>query len=370
MIETPIATLGDVALLLAEPRPWAILPQTLGIITAAALGDLRVDAAVERGTQRSDEREPAPAVEGPAVALLGLRGLITPRGTFMDEVCGGGGGLVAFQAALAEAVEDDDVVAIVLDVDSPGGTTDLVPETAAMIRAAAEQKRVVAVANTLAASAAYWLASQASEVVVTPSGLVGSIGVYTRHVDVSQAEADAGVRTTLVHAGRFKVEGNPHAPLSREARAHLQELVDDVYGQFTADVAAGRGTSPAAVRRGYGEGRVLTAERAVAAGLADRVATLEDTVRGLLTGGAGGPALAAEASPELASEVEPFAVDVHALADGEDVPADAPADPDPPAAEAGDHENVADADEASGGEQDEAAAQAARRARERLAALL
>ena len=93
-----------------------------------------------------------------------------------------------------------------------------------------------------------------------------------------------GVSTTLVHAGKYKVKGNPFEPLSDEARAALQADVDDVYALFVADVAAGRGASDADVRSGYGEGRVLSAARAVDAGLVDRVATFEDVVSGLVAG--------------------------------------------------------------------------------------
>jgi signal peptide peptidase SppA len=163
-------------------------------------------------------------------------------------------------------------------VDSPGGVTDLVPETAAEIRAARERKPITAVANTMAASAAYWLASQASEVVVTPSGWLGSIGVYMLHVDWSGNNAQIGVKPTYISAGKYKTEGNPEEPLSESAREHMQEDVDRFYSMFLSDVALGRGVDVETVRADFGEGRVLLAEPSLQAGMADRVETFEDAV--------------------------------------------------------------------------------------------
>lgn len=297
-------TEDNVAVWLRNPRPWALLPQTLSIIMDVARGELAIPEAARRGTERAELRTPARAPEGGALAVLSLYGLITPRGTDWDRMCGGSGGLVEFQGALSNLVEDDEVGAILLDIDSPGGVVDLVPETAAMIRDARQAKPIYAVANAMAASAAYWLASQADEVIVTPSGLVGSIGVYIAHDDYSGALEQAGVVRTLVSAGRYKTEGNPWEPLTDEARANLQEMTDDIYGMFVRDVAAGRGTSEAAVRAGYGEGRVLTAQRAVTAGLADRVEAIDQTVQRVLggTAGIGEARAAAEPPPALAAE--------------------------------------------------------------------
>ena len=96
---------------------------------------------------------------------------------------------------------------------------DQIPETAAQTRAARAQKPIVAVANTQADSAAYWLASQADEIVVTPSGEVGSIGVYQMHRGLSEAHAMRGIAPTLVSAGKYKVEGNPYEPFGRRGQS-------------------------------------------------------------------------------------------------------------------------------------------------------
>jgi signal peptide peptidase SppA len=154
------------------------------------------------------------------------------------------------------------------------------------IRAARSKKPVVAAISGIGASGAYWLASQADEVVVTPSGLVGSIGVVSAHEDVSAAAEAKGVRVTLISAGKYKTEGNSLGPLSDEGLAHAQSMVDEFYGMFVSDVAKGRRVPVDDVRNGYGEGRVVNARAAVASNLVDRIATVEDVVGELLSASA------------------------------------------------------------------------------------
>lgn len=288
--------------------PWAMLPSTLLamreiIAFRLAGGRLTPDEVAEA----IGARKPAPAQpRGGAVAVLPLWGALTPH-TVMSV--SGGAGTTALDSWLAqfqELVDDDQVAAIVLDVDSPGGSVDLVPETAAKIRAATAKKNVVAVANTRAASAAYWLASQASELVVTPSGAVGSIGVYAAHEDLSRAYQMEGITTTLVvaEASPYKTEGNPFGPLSDEARAEIQRKVDAYMGMFLDGVAAGRGVDAGRVDASFGQGRMLLAADAVKNGMADRVATLEQTVQRLV--GAGGGVARPRARAQMAA-AEAFA---------------------------------------------------------------
>lgn len=237
------------------------------------------------------------------VAVISLRGFISPRGSLLAQILGAGpSGLEGFRKALAEAVGDSDIGSIVLDVDSPGGIVDMVPETAAAIREARDVKPITAVANTTAASAAYWLASQASEVVVTPSGEVGSIGVFATHTDWSKYDEDMGVKTTLVSAGKFKTEGNPYEPLSEEAEAYMQSVVDELYGMFASDVAQGREVAESQVRGGFGEGRMLLAKDAVQEGMADRVATLEEAIAAHVSGDPEGSRQATSAQERAMAE--------------------------------------------------------------------
>jgi len=90
--------------------------------------------------------------------------------------------------------------------------------------------------------------------------------------------AAEGKKLTFIHAGKYKVEGNSAEPLSDEARATIQAMVDQAYGVMVKSIARNRGVSPEAVRSGYGEGRMFSADDALARGMVDRVATLEDTI--------------------------------------------------------------------------------------------
>jgi len=107
---------------------------------------------------------------------------------------------------------------------------------------------------------------------------VGSIGVWQAHFDYSKALEDEGVKTTLVSAGKFKVEGNPYVPLDPQAQAFMQSRVDDYYNAFIQSVAVGRGVSVDDVRNGMGEGRVLGADAALAQRMVDGIASFDDVL--------------------------------------------------------------------------------------------
>jgi capsid assembly protease len=282
--------------------PWAILKSKLdAIVEVVALrasgGRLTDDQIAARLAAVAPQRNQARAA---SVALLPLYGTIIPRADAFEQMSGGTS-VEGFQGMFRDALADDDVTAIVIDIDSPGGSADLVPELAREIRAARGAKPIVAVANTLAASAAYWIGAQADEFVATPSALVGSIGVYSAHTDLSEALKEAGVKITYVDAGKHKTELMPSKPLTAEAKQGLQEIVDDCYAMFVEDVAAGRRTTVESVRNGFGQGRVVHARAALAEGMIDRIETLEAAVGRLLTSDYGGGGRAANTSPAQAA---------------------------------------------------------------------
>jgi signal peptide peptidase SppA len=223
------------------------------------------------------------------VAVVPIQGCIRPDGGLLEMLFDVPGGLNAIRKSLSEAEADDSVGAIVLDIDSPGGVTDGVTETAQQIRQVRASKPVVAAVNTMAASAAYWLASQASEVMVTPSGQAGSIGVFVVHENIAGMLDAEGVEVNLIRAGRYKAEANPWEPLSDSARSHLQDTVDRYYAMFASDVAKGRDVEASAVRGGFGEGRMLLARPAVQEGLADRLGSIDEAIaRASRLAGSGG----------------------------------------------------------------------------------
>lgn len=249
--------------------PWALERAVLAQLIAQA----------QRGEPiTAGPRSPQPSRNAGAVAIIPIHGVIEHRSSWLLELFGGTS-VEDIRGMLRAALADQQVTSIVLDIDSPGGGVAGVTELASDIRAARAQKRIVAVANTTAASAAYWLGSQADQLLVSPSGQVGSIGVYAVHVDISRALDADGITPTIISAGEHKADGNEFEPLSNEARAEMQRRVDTFYATFVGDVAKGRRTNAAKVLADYGQGSVLLAPQALEAGLVDGIGTLEDALR-------------------------------------------------------------------------------------------
>jgi len=278
-------------------HPWAITRPMLQTI-ASILGRRVAGGTVERAeieAAMASRRDAPPANPG-GVAIIPVYGIIIPRATLFSEISGGTS-FEALSAQLRDAMRDPDVDTILFDVDSPGGNVAGATEFAREVLKARATKTVVAQANYLMASGAYWLASAATEIVASPSAKVGSIGVLAIHEDLSKAIEMEGVKPTLISAGKFKTEGNDTEPLTDEARVFIQAQVDEAYDRFVADVAKGRGVPATDVRNGFGEGRAVTARKALALKMIDRVATFEETLA-RLTSGAPGTRAAATALSE------------------------------------------------------------------------
>lgn len=259
--------------------PLAILPEKAAAISAflrtkAAGGD--VDPAEIQAIVAAKRADGVQIVG--RVAVLPCMGVISQRVDMLQEASGGVS-TERLGAALDSLLADKTVRCIVMAFDSPGGSVFGVDELATKIRQGRDQKKIVGIADSMAASAAYYLLSQCTEVNVTPGGMVGSIGVFTAHEDWSKFMEEEGVKTTLVSAGEYKVEANPFAPLTDEAREEMQRQVNHYYGQFLSAVAKGRGVSEAAVRKDFGQGRMALAQEAVDKRMADRVATFEQVLR-------------------------------------------------------------------------------------------
>ena len=277
-------------LLMAEflATPWAMMPDRLNAVAAVlarwshnepASAETMERVAADKAA-RSARREQLAAAGGNGIAVLPLYGVVTQRGNQVDDVSGPGSvSTQRFASALREAIADPAVGGILIDIDSPGGSVYGVAELADEIIAARAQKPVVAIANSLAASAAYWIGASCSEMYVTPGGEVGSIGVWQAHFDYSEALARDGVKPTLISAGKYKVEGNPYAPLDADAQSFMQSRVDDYYAAFTKAIAKGRNVPISQVRSGMGEGRVLGADAALAQNMVDGVSTFSDVVK-------------------------------------------------------------------------------------------
>ena len=221
---------------------------------------------------------PAARAPGPPsgkVAVIPIHGTLVRR-TSGIEAESGLASYTGIAAQLDAALASPEIAAILLDIDSPGGESGGVFDLADRIRAASEVKPVWAVANDMAFSAAYALASAATRVFVARTGGVGSIGVIAMHVDQSVKDAQDGVRYTAVFAGERKNDLNPHEPISNEAHVVLKAEVDRIYDLFVETVARHRGLDADTVRAT--EAGLFFGPDAVATGLADAVGSLDDAL--------------------------------------------------------------------------------------------
>ncbi|WP_291208995.1 S49 family peptidase [Hyphomonas sp.] len=261
---------------------WAMheakLQAILDFLEAQARGEKLEASDIEARIGKQEER--AVARKEGTVAIIPIRGVIANRMSMVgNSSVRESTSSEALSSLFQASLRDDQIKAIVFDIDSPGGAVSGTDELSAMIFNARGTKPIVAHVNATAASAAYWIASAADEVVVTPSGSVGSIGVFGVHEDISAKLEKDGVRKTIIKAGKFKASGNPYGPLDEETAARMQARVDQGYDMFVRAVARNRGKPLTAVRDGFGEGDMVLAEQALSEGMVDRIATLDETLQ-------------------------------------------------------------------------------------------
>lgn len=270
--------------------PLLIHPQKLDAIIAGlgerlAGGPLRlVDAAGQPvvqaaapemfSTRRGESTERGyRIVEG--VAVLGIGGALVHR-TRMEADSTMLLGYNDLASTLEDAMAHPDVHAVLQVYDSPGGEVQGAFEYAQRVHALRGSKPIRAIADGMAASAAYLGASAADEIAVTTTGYAGSVGVVMRHVDFSRALANDGIAVTHIFAGARKVDGNPFEPLPAAVQADLQGDINDLYDMFIQAVATQRGMAADAVRKT--QAATYRGVAAIAAGLADRISTTDQMI--------------------------------------------------------------------------------------------
>ena len=270
--------------------PLLLHPQKLDAIIAGLGGrllgvdGLQIDAAAltagaalpaEMFTTRRGERADRGYRVVDGVAVISAMGGLVHR----TKLAADSSVLIGYNdlaADMEDALAKPEVHAIALVMDSPGGEVSGAFELADRIFAARGRKPIVAVADGMAASAAYLAASAADEVVLTTTSYVGSIGVVMRHVDFSRALANDGITVSHIFAGEHKIDGNPYQPLPDAVRAALQADIEGLYQMFVQTVAKHRGMDEQAVRDT--RAGVYRGVAAVAARLADRIGTVDAVV--------------------------------------------------------------------------------------------
>jgi len=206
---------------------------------------------------------------GPRVGVVELKGTVGggERGIDADKVV----------KLLRKYDRDDDVRAVVVRIDSPGGEVAPSQEIYSALRNLRKKKKVVASLGNLAASGGYYIAAAADQIYASPGTLTGSIGVIWTHFNVRGLLEAVKIEETTIKAGKYKDTLSPYRPLNELDREELQAISEDTYGQFIRDVAEGRGLKEEEVRK-LAEGRIYTGRRAKDLRLVDELGGFQDAV--------------------------------------------------------------------------------------------
>lgn len=211
------------------------------------------------------------------VAVVSAVGILVNRGAWVGSYSGE----VSYEGValqIAKVAEDEDVSAVILDLDTPGGAASGVEGLANQIASLNGEKPVVAWVNDLAASAGYYLASQASEIIGTPSAMAGSIGTVIVHFDHSGELAQKGIKPTIIQSAARKMDGHPFGPLDEHSEPYLRGMVEQFNGLFLDAVARGRGPRLTQDAAAALEGHCFIGQEAVARGLLDRIGSFNDAI--------------------------------------------------------------------------------------------
>jgi signal peptide peptidase SppA len=257
-------------------QPWLITPDAYHAV--ATLVDRHMDAAAGFKLDDIFGEQPQMTIDrATGIAEIPVQGVIGKGLSKIEKSCGAVG-TEDIAANLSAALSDPAVKGILLNIASPGGTVNGTPEVASLVRSAAERKPVLAFTDSLMASAAYWIGSQADMVIASQSSSVGSIGVYIPVTDMSRRAEMLGVKVELVKnkEGTFKGAGYPGTSLTDAQRENLQGHADEIFGMFSAAVQGKRNVPKGAMR-----GQVFLGGEARNQGLVDDVGGLDLARRSL-----------------------------------------------------------------------------------------
>jgi protease IV len=249
--------------------PWVALASVLGFFLLFMVSVFVATAILGGGKL---------LVGGSGVGLVEVKGLIIDSQEIVRE--------------LNEFRKDDNVKAVVLRIDSPGGVVGPSQEIYAEVKKLAARKKVVVSMGSIAASGGYYIAAPASLILANPGTITGSIGVLMRFSNLEGLMGKIGMKSFTLKTGKFKDVGSPVRPMTDQEKAMLQNVIDSTHGQFVKAVAEGR-KLPVADVKAIADGRIFTGEQAMALKLVDRLGTLQDAVEeaGRLAGIKGEPAL-------------------------------------------------------------------------------
>lgn len=224
------------------------------------------------------DRRPVGAAAGRTVGVIHIEGMMLGGHGGSSLLGGAVAGSDTIIAQLKQAREDPAVDAVVLRINSPGGSSAAAQEIGVEIGRLREAgKTVVASMGDTAASGGYWVAALADRIVANPSTTTGSIGVIIQYSNYEELYRKAGVELHVIKSGPHKDMGSAAREMTETEKELLQAMVDDVYEQFVDVVAAGRKMEPARVRE-IADGRILTGRQALDLGLVDTLGNFYDAI--------------------------------------------------------------------------------------------
>jgi signal peptide peptidase SppA len=255
-----------------QNREWLIQPEALQSMAASLRG------LVDRGGMlpKQASENPLISVED-GVGVVAIEGPILRKPDLFARIFFGATSSEEIGAALREAAGRDDIKAVFLHIDSPGGTVAGTPELANAVAALDKKKPVYAFSSGLMCSAAYWVASQARAIYATPSAQVGSIGVVQAVIDNSAALDKAGIKVEVFSVGKYKAMGAPGTPLTDDQRELISSNLAEIAGEFHAAVLAKGRSIPAEAM----EGQTFSGKQAQRHNLAGMVADRAEAMRRL-----------------------------------------------------------------------------------------
>lgn len=253
-------------------KPWMWVAGVFGLLVLSMIVVSRsIEAMFGAGERKA------------GVALVSLQGAISD--TESSSLLGGrSGGTRRFIADLERAVKDPATKAIVIRINSPGGSAAASQEMYQAVMRARKSKKIYASMGGVAASGGYYIAAACDKIFALPSTLTGSIGVISQFLNYGELMRKLGLGEATIKSGRFKDSGSPTRPLRPDEKALFQSINRDIYEQFVDDVVAGRrGATGGALSKEkllpLADGRVFTGRQALSVGLVDELGGLHEAVQ-------------------------------------------------------------------------------------------
>lgn len=261
------------ALQFLASQAWALPPTMLADMQAIAMREIAAGRWEALTNKDGESLKAAPIVEvRDGVALIKVRGVVSRYASWMHDICGGTS-TEALAKSLSASIDDPKVRAVVLWIDSPGGQVNGLNEMAEMIYQARGRKKIVAYVGGQACSAAYWMASACSEVVIDATAELGSVGTVAGFVIRPALEGEQRIEIVSSNAPNKRLD-----PTSEEGQAAVQTIVDDLETVFIDATARNMAVTRDKVLADFGKGGTFIGAKAVKQGLAHRLGSLEGLI--------------------------------------------------------------------------------------------